>query len=98
MSTQIIHELQDLKYLEWSLLTGRENVSPWTKDAPRQYRKFSSVSTRKVTFTKAPGSSTGVRYARLPSLMQKLSMRTRTDFSGTNLNRPKRSGDLEDHR
>ena len=69
------------------LLTGRENVSPWTKDAPRQYRKFSSVSMRKVTFTKVPGSSTGVRYARLPSLMQKLSMRTRTDFSGTSTTR-----------
>ncbi len=52
-------------------LTGRENASPWTKDAPRQYRKYLSACITKDISTKVPVSSTGVRYARLPSLMQR---------------------------
>ena len=42
---------------------------------------------KKAIFTKVPESSTGVLYARLPSLMQRLSMRIRTDFSGTLITR-----------
>ena len=50
-------------------------------------RKYLSVCMRKDIFTKVPESSTGVRYARLPSLMQRLSMRIRTDSSGTSTTR-----------
>ncbi len=42
---------------------------------------------KKAISTKVPVSSTGVRYARLPFPMQRLSMRIRTDFSGTSITR-----------
>ncbi len=42
---------------------------------------------KKAISTKVPESLTGVLYARLPSLMQRLSMRIRTDFSGTSITR-----------
>ena len=41
----------------------------------------------KATSTKVPVLSTGVRYARLLFPMQRLSMRIRTDFSGTSITR-----------
>ncbi len=53
----------------------------------KAYRKFSSSYMKKATSTKVPVSSTGVRYARLPFPMQRLSMRIRTDFSGTSITR-----------
>ena len=67
--------------------TGRENVSQWMRDVPKQYRKYLSNYMKKAISTKVPESSTGVLYARLPSLMQRLSMRIRMDFSGTLITR-----------
>ena len=58
---------------------------PWMRAAPRLFRKYLSAFMRKAISTKAPGSSTGVRYARPLFLMQRLYMRTRTDFSGTSI-------------
>ena len=53
--------------------------------APRLFRRYLSVSMKKDIFTKVPGSSTGVRYARLLFPMQRLYMRTRMDISGTSI-------------
>ena len=64
---KIINQLKKLG----ALLTGTENVLPWTKAVPKQFRKCSSSFTKRAISIKAPGSSTGVRYARLPYLMQR---------------------------
>ena len=62
--------------------------------APGLYRKYSFVYTKKDISTKAPESSTGVRYARLLFLTQKLSMRIRMDFSGTSIIRSQEKKDV----
>ena len=53
-----------------SPVTGTESASPWTRDVPRQSRKYLSACIKKDIFTKDQGSSTGVRNVRLPCLMQ----------------------------
>ena len=63
--------------------TGTESGSLWTRAVPKRWKKYLSAFTKKATFTKVPGSSTGVRYVRLPFLTRKWSMRNRKDISGT---------------
>ena len=67
------------------LQTGSVSALPWMRAAPRLFRKYLSAFMRKAISTKAPGSSTGVRYARPLFLMQRLCMKTRTDFSGISI-------------
>ena len=44
--------------------TGTESVSPWTRDVPKLWKKYSSIYIRRDIFTKGPGSSTGARNVR----------------------------------
>ena len=71
-----------LKKLEFPVI-GTENVLQWMKDAPRPLKKYLSSYMKKDIFTKGPELLTGVRYVRHLCLMQRSSMRSRTDISGT---------------
>ena len=71
----------------WKEEYGGKIINQLKKLVPKQYRKYLSNYMKKAISTKVPESSTGVLYARLPSLMQRLSMRIRTDFSGTLITR-----------
>ena len=57
----------------------------FTRDVPTPYRKYLPNYMTRDGSTRDPVSSTGVRYVRHRSPMQRLSMRSRTAFSGISI-------------
>ena len=77
---KIINQLKSWEHLQ----TGSVSALPWMSCSKAVQEVFIRLYEKGIS-TKAPGSSTGVRYARPLFLMQRLCMKTRTDFSGTSI-------------